>query len=99
MELNINDIEMIEKFIGIKNHGYYADGRKVTELYNRVLNKHVAVTNCGSCIRQRINELENALNAFKKLSEKKNDEQPKVEETKPVEEKPKKKAGRPKKQK
>lgn len=98
MELNINDIEMIEKFIGIKNHGYYADGRKVTELYNRVLNKHVAVTNCGSCIRQRINELENALNAFKKLSEKK-EEQPKVEETKPVEEKPKKKAGRPKKQK
>lgn len=85
-------IKLTEKFIDIKNHGYYADGRQVTELYNEVLNKHVAVTNCGSCIRQRINELENALNAFKKLSEKKE------EEDKPAEEKPKKKVGRPKKE-
>ena len=59
----------MEKFIDIKNKGYYADGTQLTEVYNRVLNKRVNPTNCGSCIRQRINELEEALNRFKRLSE------------------------------
>ena len=63
------DIEMIEKFIDIRNKGYYADGGQVTEVYNRVLNKHVNPTNCGSCIRQRVNELETALRGFQRLSE------------------------------
>lgn len=61
------DIMMVEKFIDIKNKGYYADGRQVTEYYNKLLNKHVTPTNCGSCIRQRVGELENALNHAKEL--------------------------------
>lgn len=61
------DIMMVEKFIDIKNKGYYADGKQVTEYYNKLLNKHVTPTNCGSCIRQRVGELENALNHAKEL--------------------------------
>lgn len=61
------DIMMVEKFIDIKNKGYYADGKQVTEYYNKLLGKHVTPTNCGSCIRQRVGELENALNHAKEL--------------------------------
>lgn len=61
------DIKMVEKLIEIKAKGYYADGKQVTDYYNRLLNKHVNPTNCGSCIRQRVGELENALNHAKEL--------------------------------
>ena len=63
------DVALVEKFIDIKNKGYYCDGTQLTEIYNRVLEKHVTPTNCGSCIRQRINELEGALQQFKKSIE------------------------------
>lgn len=81
MKFTKEDIEKIEKFISIKNRGYYADGGQVTEVYNRVLEKNVNVTNCGSCLRGRIQELEAALNHFKALSER-----TKVEEPTPVKE-------------
>ena len=68
MKFTKEDIERIEKFIDIKNRGYYADGSQVTEVYNRVLEKNVNVTNCGSCLRGRIQELEAALNHFKELT-------------------------------
>jgi hypothetical protein len=68
MKFTKEDIEKIEKFIDIKNRGYYADGGQVTSVYNRVLEKNVNVTNCGSCLRGRIQELENALNHFKELT-------------------------------
>ena len=63
------DVKLVEKFIDIKNKGFYCDGGQLTEVYNRVLEKRVSPTNCGSCIRQRVTELEAALNQFKKLSE------------------------------
>lgn len=63
------DVLLVEKFIDIKNKGFYCDGGQLTEVYNRVLEKRVSPTNCGSCIRQRVTELEAALNQFKKLSE------------------------------
>lgn len=66
---NKEDIEKVEKFIDIRNKGFYCDGAQLTEVYNRVLEKHVNVTNCGSCLRQRVNELAEALERFKKLSE------------------------------
>jgi hypothetical protein len=69
MKWNKEDIEMVEKFIDIRNRGYYCDGAQLTEVYNRVLEKHVNPTNCGSCLRQRVNELADALERFKKLSE------------------------------
>lgn len=95
MNINQEDIKLIEKFIEIKNKGFYASGEQVTEVYNRVLEKNLPVTNCGSCIRQRVTELEYALDKFKRLSEvsKPQDLTPdKEDENKPI------KRGRPKKQ-
>lgn len=60
-----SDIKFVEKAIELKNKGFYIDGNQLTEVYNRVLNKRVNPTNCGSCIRQRISELEGALNHYK----------------------------------
>lgn len=59
------DIQFVEKAIELKNKGYYIDGKQLTDVYNKVLNKNVNPTNCGSCIRQRITELEGALNHHK----------------------------------
>ena len=69
MKWTNDDIKLVEKFIEIKNKGYYVDGGQLTQVYNRVLEKSVGVTNCGSCLRQRVNELELALNQFKKTIE------------------------------
>lgn len=65
MKFTKEDIELIEKFIEIKNRGYYCDGKQLTEVYNRVLEKNVNITNCGSCLRGRVQELENALNHYR----------------------------------
>ena len=68
------------------------------------MGKNVNVTNCGSCLRGRIQELENELKRFESLSER-----TKVEEVAPVKDEPKeepvvaenepekKRVGRPKK--
>lgn len=77
MKWNNEDVTMVEKFIDIKNRGYYCDGGQLTEVYNRVLEKSAPPTNCGSCMRARISELETALNQFKKTLEVKEEEQQK----------------------
>lgn len=69
MKWTNEDVIMVEKFIDIKNKGFYCDGGQLTEVYNRVLEKSAPPTNCGSCMRQRISELEGALNQFKKTLE------------------------------
>ena len=78
MKWNKEDIEAVEKFIDIRNKGYYCDGTQLTQVYNRVLEKNVNPTNCGSCLRQRVNELAEALERFKKLSEASKPEEPTV---------------------
>ena len=97
--MNDSDIKLIEKFIEIRNRGYYADGGQVTEVYNRVLNKNLRPSNCGSCIRQRIGELEVALKAHKQALEaqKKQEVIDAPTEENKVSGEPKKKVGRPKK--
>ncbi len=82
MKWNDEDVKLVEKFIDIKNRGFYADGKQLTDVYNRVLEKKVAPTSCGSCIRQRVTELESALNQFKKTLEVKEVTQPKAKITK-----------------
>ena len=77
MKWNNEDVKLVEKFIEIRNRGYYADSAQLNDVYNRVLEKNVAPTSCGSCMRARISELETALNQFKKTLEVKEDEQPK----------------------
>ena len=77
MKWTNEDIVLVEKFIEIRNRGYYADSAQLNDVYNRVLEKNVAPTSCGSCMRARISELETALNQFKKTLEVKEEEQPK----------------------
>ena len=56
---------LIEKFEKIMDDGYYVASDDVTRAYNRILSANVPPTNCGSCIRRRINELVNEKNKFK----------------------------------
>lgn len=74
------DREKIRKFEEIKNKGMYASGVEVTEVYNRVLNKRLPSTNCGSCIRQRVQEMVNALNREEEQERKAEEEFKKLEE-------------------
>lgn len=89
MKWTNEDVVLVEKLIDIKNKGYYCDGGQLTEVYNRVLEKNAPTTNCGSCMRARISELETALNSFKKALEVKEEEN--KESTEP------KRGGRPRK--
>lgn len=70
----------IRKFEEIKNRGMYASGVEVTEVYNRVLNKRLPSTNCGSCIRQRVQEMVNALNKEEEQERKAEEELKRLEE-------------------
>lgn len=95
------DVKLVEKLINIKNKGYYCNGAELTAVYNRVLHKNAPQTNCSSCMRQRISELENALNHFKKQIENKaisshTESKTQVEGT-TIKEAPKKAVGRPRK--
>ena len=82
MKFTDEDVKLIEKFIEIRNRGYYADSVQLTEVYNRVLEKSAPPTNCGSCMRARIGELETALNQFKKTLEVKEEPKAKITKTK-----------------
>ena len=59
------DIKFVERAIELKAKGYYIDSMQLTEHYNRILNKNVNNTTCVSCMRQRVSELEGALNHYK----------------------------------
>ena len=76
------DVKLVEKFIEIRNKGYYCDGAQLTAVYNRVLQKNVNVTSCGSCLRQRVNELADALDRFKRQLEVETKAEEPKEETK-----------------
>lgn len=105
MNWNQEDITLVEKFIEIKNKGYYCDGTQLTQVYNRVLGKNVNVTNCGTCLRGRVSELEAALRQFKEICKRQEElaqeakKEDKVDNVSPEENKetvePKKRVGRP----
>jgi hypothetical protein len=82
MKWTNDDVKMVEKFLEIRNKGYYCDGGQLTTVYNRVLEKNAPPTNCGSCMRARIAELETALNQFKKTLEVEAKDEPKEKITK-----------------
>lgn len=75
IEWSDNDIKMVEKFIELKQKGYYVDGKQLTDYYNRLLNKRVNPTSCGSCLRQRVGELESALNHARELEKREAEKQ------------------------
>lgn len=106
MEISKEDREAIRHFAECKNRAFRVSAAQVTDLYNRILNKTARVTNCGSCIRARICDLERWLNQYEIDEKNQKKEEPKEEELVEVkkledvvivEDKPKKKKGRPKK--
>lgn len=90
MEISKEDRELIRKFEAIRQKGFYVSGQEVTDLYNRVLNKHVNSTNCGSCISQRIREVVEALNHQEAVEAKQKEEENKAKMAKVREAKKKK---------
>ena len=105
MFISEEDKILIKKLINIKNRGYHASGKQVTEIYNRVLNKTAKPTTCSTCIRGRIQELEYALKQYEaEEAQRKAQEALKAEEPTPIKEEEKqapteKKRGRPRKAK
>ena len=96
------DAILIRKFDEIRQKGYYVDSKQLTDVYNRVLNKNVAPTNCSACCRGRVQELVDALKRQEREEQKKSQETLKTEE--PISDTPEennkpvaKKVGRPKK--
>ena len=59
--ISSEDAEFIEFAYSLINSAKFPSFTKVTEVYNRVFNKQLSSTSCGSCIRQRILELKNTL--------------------------------------
>lgn len=81
---------MIDKLNDIMQKGYYADGKQVTDLYNKVIQpaSPLASTNCSACVRRRISDLVEWKRKFeRKLElEKKASETLKQEDPTPVKE-------------
>lgn len=66
MTISSEDLELINKFKTIRDKGFYCDGKQVTDLHNKIFGTRLAPTNCGSCIRQRINALATAAEKFER---------------------------------
>ena len=61
---NEKNIEMVKKFIDIKNKGLYMSSKMLADVYNEVLNKNRQPSSCGTCMRGMVSELERALNVW-----------------------------------
>lgn len=83
------DIAWVEKLIEIKNRGGLADGRIVTKLCNRLLQRADRPTSCASCIRGRVQQLENWYNNYKKQLEVSTEEKVVEDQPKEVNNEPK----------
>ena len=76
--MTAEQIAQIKDYEMKMNHGYTVRGSEVTALYNEVLGKNVASTNCGSCLRRRVQEMVAAMHQY--LNELAKQEEQKVEE-------------------
>lgn len=62
------NIKLIEKWVEYLSKGAFGNSRDITNTYNEVFDgvlTKVNVTSCGSCIRNRINTLNNALKEWR----------------------------------
>ena len=84
INMTSDDIKLIENFQKIMEDGYDVASEDVTSAYNPTLSANVPPTNCGSCIRRRVNELVMEKDKFKariKAEEAKTDKTPKKRNT------------------
>ncbi len=61
IEINDEDITFINFAYSLINSARYPSFEKVTSTYNKIFGKNLSNTSCGSCIRQRILEMKDAL--------------------------------------
>lgn len=59
------DRQLIKELHNKLNKGEKIKSKDLTDLYNRVTDKNVTNTNCGSCLRQRLLELVNIMDQTK----------------------------------
>lgn len=59
-----DDISHIKHLVERKNKGMMVNSQEVTDLYNKVLEKSVSNTTCSSCVRRRIQELQDHLEKY-----------------------------------
>lgn len=69
-EINKEDREFILFAFGLLNKARYASFDEITNVYNRVFGTNLKVTNCATCIRQRVLDLKKELD---KIIEKEKD--------------------------
>lgn len=89
MKISNEDLALIRKMEEIGQHGYYVDSVQLTDLYNRVLEKKVNPTNCGACLKTRLNELVEAANKFERMIQLEKKDTPAEEPVKEDNKKPK----------
>ena len=68
MEISEEDIKKIETLVEITKRTWHCDSKQVTDLYNKYVQypkPPVQNTNCTSCIRRRVLDLEKVLNKYK----------------------------------
>lgn len=82
MKISNEDLALIRKMEEIGQHGYYVDSVQLTDLYNRVLEKKVNPTNCGACLKTRLNELVEAADKFERMIQLEKKDTPVAEEPK-----------------
>ncbi len=56
-ELTDDEIKHIESMYNARQKGLYYTSQIVTNIYNKVLDMNVSNTNCGNCIRKRIDAI------------------------------------------
>lgn len=75
LHFNDEDIMRIERWAEYLSKGAFGNSKEITETYNRVFDgvmSKVNVTSCGSCLRNRINTLNNALKEWRVYNESEN---------------------------
>lgn len=93
--ISAEDITLLEDFINRKNKGFMVDGKKVAELYNRIMEKPITPSSCSACVRGQIQRMEAKWRSIQRAIEKAKQAEVKQEEA-PVEETPKQVEDKPK---
>lgn len=76
-EITADDIKLAERMYEARQKGLYFQTAAVTNLYNKLYHTNLTATNCGSCIRKRIDGIWKKIQELKELTE------PKKENTEP----------------
>lgn len=74
--LTKEQIEKIKTFSYARQRNLRVNAREFTDFFNEVMGTNVRITTCSTCIRRRIQELENRLKQFEEQNKVEEQEQP-----------------------